>query len=181
MHTDLKRVSSCLRTSTVADLRSGVSPCPCDVGRIDVIKGQRAVRFPKDANLDTLAANGLTVGKTLCQVEKLFAPFKNGVIQCTLTGFFSDAEGVRLFDEEIAAFGKVLARRTQYIGKTKHISGVYDFVLALKDADNLPPFWVTCPYRSRRRRRRTQARFRDLRFGPHDQKTSNGAYSGCPA
>ncbi|SCV68471.1 BQ2448_592 [Microbotryum intermedium] len=110
---------------------AGAMPC--------VIKGQRALRFPKDANLDTLAANGLTVGKTLCQVEKLFAPSKNGVIQCTLTGFFSDAEGVRLFDEEIAAFGKVLARRTQYIGKTKHISGVYDFVLALKDADNLPP------------------------------------------
>ncbi|SCV73083.1 BQ2448_7008 [Microbotryum intermedium] len=110
---------------------AGAMPC--------VIKGQRALRFPKDANLDTLAANGLTAGKTLCQVEKLFAPSKNGVIQCTLTGFFSDAEGVRLFDEEIAAFGKVLARRTQYIGKTKHISGVCDFVLALKDADNLPP------------------------------------------
>ncbi|SCV73077.1 BQ2448_7002 [Microbotryum intermedium] len=58
------------------------------------IKGQRALRFPKTANLDDLAANGLTVGKTLCKIEKLLGPSKGGVIQCTLTGFFADPEGV---------------------------------------------------------------------------------------
>ncbi|SCZ89107.1 BZ3500_MvSof-1268-A1-R1_Chr1-1g00960 [Microbotryum saponariae] len=108
---------------------AGAMPC--------VIKSQRV--FPKDADLDTLTVNGLTVGKTLCQVEKLFASTKGGVIQCTLTGFFSNAEGLRLFNEQIAAFGTVLLRQIQYIGKTKHISGVYDFVLALKDANALPP------------------------------------------
>ncbi|SCV68208.1 BQ2448_329 [Microbotryum intermedium] len=102
-------------------------------------KGQRALRFPKTANLNDLTINGFTVGKTLCKIEKLLGPSKGGVIQSTLTGFFSDPDGVRLFNEKIAAFGTVLMRRVQHIGKTKHISGVYDFVLALKDPSNLPP------------------------------------------
>ncbi|SCZ98415.1 BZ3500_MvSof-1268-A1-R1_Chr7-1g09129 [Microbotryum saponariae] len=110
---------------------TGAMPC--------VIKGQRGLRFPKAADLDTLVANGLTVGKTLCKVEKLYSSTKGGVVQCTLTGFFSDPEGLRLFDEQIAAYGTVLRRRIQYIGKTKHISGMYDFILALKDVDVLPP------------------------------------------
>ncbi|SGY32001.1 BQ5605_C002g01301 [Microbotryum silenes-dioicae] len=110
---------------------TGAMPC--------VIKGQRGLRFPKAADLDTLVANGLTVGKTLCKVEKLYSSTKGGVVQCTLTGFFSDPEGLCLFDEQIAAYGTVLRRRIQYIGKTKHISGVYDFILALKDVDVLPP------------------------------------------
>ncbi|SCV73763.1 BQ2448_6193 [Microbotryum intermedium] len=107
-------------------------PMPC------TIKGQSALRFPKTANLDDLAANGLTVDRTFCQVEKLLTPSEGGVIQCNLTGFL-DPEGVRLFDEEIAAFGTVLVRRIQYVGKTKHISGVYHFRLALKDPSKLPP------------------------------------------
>ncbi|SCV73864.1 BQ2448_6294 [Microbotryum intermedium] len=90
------------------------------------------------AMLCTIKASGLTVGKTLCKIEKLLTPSKGGVIQCTLTGFFSDPEGVRLVNEKMAAFGMVLIRRVQHIGKTKHISGVYDFVLALKDPSNLP-------------------------------------------
>ncbi|SGY53342.1 BQ5605_C006g03749 [Microbotryum silenes-dioicae] len=110
---------------------TGAMPC--------VIKGQRGLRFPKAADLDTLVANGLTVGKTLCKVEKLYSSTRGGVVQCTLTGFFSDPEGLCLFDEQIAAYGTVLRRRIQYIGKTKHISGVYDFILALKDVDVLPP------------------------------------------
>ncbi|KDE03623.1 hypothetical protein MVLG_05918 [Microbotryum lychnidis-dioicae p1A1 Lamole] len=110
---------------------TGAMPC--------VIKGQRGLRFPKAANLDALVANGLTVGKTLCKVEKLYSSTRGGVVQCTLTGFFSDPEGLCLFDEQIAAYGTVLRRRIQYIGKTKHISGVYDFILALKDVDVLPP------------------------------------------
>ncbi|SGY13821.1 BQ5605_C010g05985 [Microbotryum silenes-dioicae] len=110
---------------------TGAMPC--------VIKGQRGLRFPKAADLDTLVANGLTVGKTLCKVEKLYSSTRGGVVQCTLTGFFSDPEGLCLFDEQIAAYGTVLRRRIQYIGKTKHISGVYEFILALKDVDVLPP------------------------------------------
>ncbi|SGZ22351.1 BQ5605_C022g09477 [Microbotryum silenes-dioicae] len=110
---------------------TGAMPC--------VIKGQRGLRFPKAADLDPLVANGLTVGKTLCKVEKLYSSTRGGVVQCTLTGFFSDPEGLCLFDEQIAAYGTVLRRRIQYIGKTKHISGVYDFILALKDVDVLPP------------------------------------------
>ncbi|SGY33960.1 BQ5605_C002g01573 [Microbotryum silenes-dioicae] len=110
---------------------TGAMPC--------VIKGQRGLRFPKAADLDTLVANGLTVGKNLCKVEKLYSSTRGGVVQCTLTGFFSDPEGLCLFDEQIAAYGTVLRRRIQYIGKTKHISGVYDFILALKDVDVLPP------------------------------------------
>ncbi|SGZ27902.1 BQ5605_C026g10217 [Microbotryum silenes-dioicae] len=95
---------------------TGAMPC--------VIKGQRGLRFPKAADLDTLVANGLTVGKTLCKVEKLYSSTRGGVVQCTLTGFFSDPKGLCLFDEQIAAYGTVLRRRIQYIGKTKHISGV---------------------------------------------------------
>ncbi|SGY57261.1 BQ5605_C006g04248 [Microbotryum silenes-dioicae] len=110
---------------------TGAMPC--------VIKGQRGLRFPKAADLDTLVANGLTVGKTLCKVEKLYSSTRGGVVQCTLTGFFSDPERLCLFNEQIAAYGMVLRRRIQYIGKTKHISGVYDFILALKDVDVLPP------------------------------------------
>ncbi|SGZ26925.1 BQ5605_C025g09998 [Microbotryum silenes-dioicae] len=34
-----------------------------------VIKGQRGLRFPKAADLDTLVANGLTIGKTLWAEE----------------------------------------------------------------------------------------------------------------
>ncbi|SGZ14475.1 BQ5605_C029g10596 [Microbotryum silenes-dioicae] len=109
---------------------AGAMPC--------VIKGQHGIRFPKDADIVGRVANGLTVGKTLCQVEKLFSA-TTGVIQCTLSGFFSDVEGLRLFDEQIAEYGKVLLRRTHYIGKTRHISGVYDFVLALEDPNKLPP------------------------------------------
>ncbi|SGY96826.1 BQ5605_C035g11364 [Microbotryum silenes-dioicae] len=97
-----------------------------------VEQGQRGLRFPKAADLDTLVANGLTVGKTLCKVEKLYSSTRGGVVQCTLTGFFSDPEGLCLFDEQIAAYGTVLRRRIQYIGKTKHISGVYNFILALR-------------------------------------------------
>ncbi|SCV69955.1 BQ2448_1349 [Microbotryum intermedium] len=110
---------------------TGAMPC--------LIKGQRGLRFPKEADLRELVARGLTVGKTLCKVDDLFHIAQKGVIQCTLVGFFSDPEGVRLFDEKIKEFGTVLMRRTQYVGKTKHISGVYDFVLALKDPNVLPP------------------------------------------
>ncbi|SGZ35286.1 BQ5605_C066g12823 [Microbotryum silenes-dioicae] len=102
---------------------AGAMPC--------VIKGQHGIRFPKDADIVGRVANGLTVGKTLCQVEKLFSA-TTGVIQCTLSGFFSDVEGLRLFDEQIAEYGKVLLRRTHYIGKTRHISGVYDFRIPLR-------------------------------------------------
>ncbi|KDE02399.1 hypothetical protein MVLG_07042 [Microbotryum lychnidis-dioicae p1A1 Lamole] len=62
---------------------AGAMPC--------VIKGQHGIRFPKDADIAGRVANGLTVGKTLCQVEKLFSA-TTGVIQCTLSGFFSDVE-----------------------------------------------------------------------------------------
>ncbi|SCV72879.1 BQ2448_25 [Microbotryum intermedium] len=110
---------------------TGAMPC--------LIKGQRGLRFPKEADLRELVARGLTVGKTLCKVNDLFHIAQKSVIQCTLVGFFSDPEGVRLFDEKIKEFGTVLMRRTQYVGKTKHISGVYDFVLALKDPNVLPP------------------------------------------
>ncbi|SCV71979.1 BQ2448_4673 [Microbotryum intermedium] len=100
-----------------------------------VIKGQRGLRFPKEADLRELVARGLTVGKTLCKVDDLFHIAQKSVIQCTLVGFFSDPEGVWLLEE----FGTVLMRRTEYVGKTKHISGVYNFVLALKDPNVLPP------------------------------------------
>ncbi|SCV74958.1 BQ2448_7987 [Microbotryum intermedium] len=110
---------------------TGAMPC--------FIKGQRGLRFPEEADLRELVARGLTVGKTLCKVNDLFHIAQKSVIQCTLVGFFSDPEGVRLFDEKIKEFGTVLMRRTQYVGKTKHISGVYNFVLALKDPNVLPP------------------------------------------
>ncbi|SCV69379.1 BQ2448_2399 [Microbotryum intermedium] len=109
---------------------TGAMPC--------LIKGQRGLRFPKEADLRELVARGLTVGKTLCKIDDLFHIAQKSVIQCTLVGFFSDPEGVRLFDEKIKEFETVLMRRTQYVGKTKHISGVYDFVLALKDPNVLP-------------------------------------------
>ncbi|SCV69232.1 BQ2448_2252 [Microbotryum intermedium] len=111
---------------------AGAMPC--------IIKGQRALRFPKSANLDTPAADGLTVGRTLCQVEKLLTPSKGGVIQCTLMGFFSDPEGVRLFDEEIAALGTVLVRRNQYIGKTNTSLVSTTFSLHSKTFKLPPPF-----------------------------------------
>ncbi|SCV71127.1 BQ2448_2715 [Microbotryum intermedium] len=109
---------------------TGAMPC--------LIKGQRGLRFPKEADLRELVARGPTVGKTLCKVDDLFHIAQKSVIQCTLVGFFSDPEDVRLFDEKIKEFGTVLMRRSQYVGKTKHISGIYDFVLALKDLNRIP-------------------------------------------
>ncbi|SGY75636.1 BQ5605_C005g03434 [Microbotryum silenes-dioicae] len=51
-----------------------------------VIKSQSAV-----ADLDTLIAKGLPIGRITCLIEKLFTSTEGGVIQCTLTGFFSSA------------------------------------------------------------------------------------------
>ncbi|SGZ26924.1 BQ5605_C025g09997 [Microbotryum silenes-dioicae] len=103
-----------------------------------VIKGQRGLRFPKAADLDTLVANGLTIGKTLCKFEDLYSSLKEVLYNAPLRAF-SPTQGLRLFDEQIAAYGTVLRRSIQYIGKTKYISGVYDFILALKDVDVFPP------------------------------------------
>ncbi|SCV73062.1 BQ2448_6987 [Microbotryum intermedium] len=76
-----------------------------------LIKGQRALRFPKGTDQHELVATGLI--------------------------------GVELFNQKIAEYGTVLKRRAQYVGKTKHIAGVYDFVLALKDRKVLPPAYLT--------------------------------------
>ncbi|SCV72884.1 BQ2448_30 [Microbotryum intermedium] len=113
-------------------------PLMHDIANRVIVKTPPGSTPEQEADLRELVARGLTVGKTLCKVNDLFHIAQKSVIQCTLVGFFSDPEGVRLFDEKIKEFGTVLMRRTQYVGKTKHISGVYDFVLALKDPNRIP-------------------------------------------
>lgn len=99
----------------------------------------RIIQLPQNADASELIAKGLKINNVECKVRALHNSSKGNIIQCRVTPYFSTDGGVELLQSALTDIGTILEHKVEEVGNTGCPTGNFDFVIALKDADYLPP------------------------------------------
>lgn len=101
--------------------------------------GNRILQLPPSQSSDELIAKGVQLNNTVCPIRAIHNSNGSDIVQVRVTPFLSTGGGVQPLKDAFAELGDILEYSAEMIPRTSHITGNFDFVLALKDATKLPP------------------------------------------